>query len=51
MFIFTSNQIINEFKNSSEKTHDQFNKILTEKNFDIDACFSNLKNISLIMQS
>ena len=46
MFIFTSNQIINEFKIHQKKTHDQFNKILTEKNFDIDSCFSNLKNIS-----
>ena len=46
MFIFTSNQIINEFKIHQKKTHDLFNKILTDENFDINTCFSNLKNIS-----
>ena len=39
MFIFTSNQIINEFKIHQKKTHDQFNKILTEKNLILTRVF------------
>ena len=46
MFIFTSNQIINEFKIHQKKTFQQFNKILNEKKFDVNECFLKLKNIS-----
>tara|TARA_B100001758_G_C18373588_1_gene592919 strand:- start:393 stop:1415 length:1023 start_codon:yes stop_codon:yes gene_type:complete len=46
IFIFSSKQIIEEYKLHQKKTYLSFKKILTSDDFNLEKCFSNIDNIS-----